>query len=89
MWKAAVFVAAVLVTVPANAEDGRVFDRSSGKSWSGSMRDRDDLDDRHKEPTIDLYSRDGQIIGTGKVDMDGRVISNETGRGIGVWRPSR
>jgi hypothetical protein len=90
MWKAAVFAATVLVTVPAYAEDGRVFDRSSGKSWSGSMRDPDEREDRYSsDRAVDLYGNDGERTGSARVESDGRAFSNETGRGIGVWRPSR
>ena len=90
MWKAAMVAAAVLMTTAANAEDGRVFDRNSGKSWSGSMRERDEREDRYSsDRAVDLYGNDGQRTGSARVESDGRAFDNETGRGIGVWRPSR
>lgn len=89
MLKAAMTAALILSATPALAEDGRIYDPNTGNSWSGSMSEKNESDDDRAPRTVDTYSNDGERTGSARVDSDGRAFSNETGRGIGNWRPSR
>lgn len=83
-------LAAVVIgsTLARAQSSGYVYDPSRGRSYEAERR-TNEIDSGYRierENRIDLYSRDGERVGTGQIDGSGNVYSNETGRRIGVWR---
>jgi hypothetical protein len=74
-----------LLTVPAFADNGRIKDFSSGRSYTAREVERDDKKDDRSD-RLEVYGRDGQKTGNATRDSMGNVYSKETGRRIGVWR---
>jgi hypothetical protein len=83
--RAATIVILALISTPALAENGRIRDFSSGRSWDAREANRDDKKDERSDQ-IDVYGRDGQKTKEATRDSSGNVYDNATGRRIGVWR---
>lgn len=80
----------VAATATPTFAQSSVYDYRSGRTYGAQERDRETNAygsyRRDEPPEVNIYSPSGEIIDRGRVDANGTVYSDHTGRRIGQWR---